>query len=87
MTRFTGTDVVCFRAERIVFEGLNFALEPGGALMLRGANGSGKSSLLRLMAGLSQPLSGTIAWNDTDITDALGWGAGLAFYDLALHGM
>ncbi len=56
MTRFTGTDVVCFRAERIVFEGLNFALEPGGALMLRGANGSGKSSLLRLMAGLSRPL-------------------------------
>ena len=37
--------------------------------MLRGANGSGKSSLLRLMAGLSQPLSGTIAWNDTNITD------------------
>ena len=69
MTRFTGTDVVCFRAERIVFEGLNFALEPGGALMLRGANGSGKSSLLRLMAGLSRPLSGTIAWNDTDIAD------------------
>ena len=69
MTRFTGTDVVCFRAERIVFEGLNFALEPSGALMLRGANGSGKSSLLRLMAGLSRPLSGTIAWNDTNITD------------------
>ena len=69
MTRFTGTDVVCFRAERIVFEELNFALEPGGALMLRGANGSGKSSLLRLMAGLSRPLSGTIAWNDTDIAD------------------
>ena len=69
MTRFTGTDVVCFRAERIVFEGLNFALEPGGALKLRGANGSGKSSLLRLMAGLNRPLSGTIAWNDTDITD------------------
>ncbi len=69
MTRFTGTDVVCLRAERIVFEGLDFALEPGGALMLRGANGSGKSSLLRLMAGLGRPLSGTIAWDDTDIAD------------------
>lgn len=69
MTRFTGTDVVCLRAERIVFEGLDFALEPGGALMLRGANGSGKSSLLRLMAGLGRPLSGTIAWDGTDIAD------------------
>ena len=69
MTRFTGTDVVCFRAERIVFEGLNFALEPGGALILRGANGSGKSSLLRLMAGLGRPLSGTIAWHEADIAD------------------
>ncbi|MCH7935881.1 MAG: heme ABC exporter ATP-binding protein CcmA [Proteobacteria bacterium] len=69
MTRFTGTDVVCLRAERIVFEGLDFALEPGGALMLRGANGSGKSSLLRLMAGLGRPLSGTITWNETDIAD------------------
>jgi|TARA_Y100000031_G_scaffold129122_1_gene147949 heme exporter protein A len=69
LTRFTGTDVVCFRAERIVFEGLNFALEPGGALILRGANGSGKSSLLRLMAGLGRPLSGTIAWHEADIAD------------------
>ena len=69
MTRFTGTDVVCLRAERIVFEGLDFALEPGDALMLRGANGSGKSSLLRLMAGLGRPLSGTIAWDGTDIAE------------------
>ena len=69
MTRFTGTDVVCLRAERIVFEGLDFALEPGGALMLRGANGSGKSSLLRLMAGLGRPLSGTIAWHQADIAE------------------
>ena len=69
MTRFTGTDVVCLRAERIVFEGLDFALDPGGALMLRGANGSGKSSLLRLMAGLGRPLSGKIAWDGTDIDD------------------
>ncbi len=69
MTRFTGIDVVCLRAERIVFEGLDFALKPGAALMLRGANGSGKSSLLRLMAGLGRPLSGTISWNDTDIAD------------------
>jgi len=59
---FTGTDLVCFRGGRTVFSGLDFTVSPGEALMLRGANGSGKSSLLRLMAGLSQPLQGTIAW-------------------------
>jgi heme exporter protein A len=66
---FTGTDLVCFRGGRIVFAGLGFALDPGEAMVLRGANGSGKSSLLRLMAGLSQPLEGTIAWESEPASD------------------
>ncbi len=69
MTRFTGTDLVCFRGERTVFDGLGFALAPGGALVLRGPNGSGKSSLLRLMAGLSRPLSGVLQWSGEDIAE------------------
>ncbi len=69
MTRFTGTDLVCFRGERTVFNGLGFALAPGGALVLRGPNGSGKSSLLRLMAGLGRPLSGALQWSGEDIAE------------------
>ena len=69
MSDFTGSDVICFRGERTVFEGLSFTLGPGGALMLRGPNGSGKSSLLRLMAGLAQPLGGVIAWDGAAIAD------------------
>jgi heme exporter protein A len=44
----------------LLFEGLGFALGPGEALQLRGANGSGKSSLLRLAAGLLQAERGQV---------------------------
>ncbi len=55
---FAGRDLACRRGERMVFARLDFLLEPGGLLVLRGANGSGKSSLLRLMAGLLRPVEG-----------------------------
>ena len=45
-----------------MFEALSFALEPGDALVLRGPNGTGKSSLLRLLAGFLQPSAGKVAW-------------------------
>lgn len=44
--------VACVRAERLLFSGLSFASEPGCALALTGPNGVGKSSLLRMVAGL-----------------------------------
>jgi len=63
MPTFTGKDLVCVRAERPVFAGLDFVLEDGGALVLVGPNGSGKSSLLRLMAGLLGPAAGGLFWD------------------------
>lgn len=62
MPLFQGRDLACQRGEHLVFEGLDFALEPGDCLWLSGPNGSGKSSLLRLMAGLLPPLAGTLEW-------------------------
>ncbi len=66
---FDGEGLRCVRGQRVVFDRLAFALEPGAALVLTGANGSGKSSLLRLMAGLARPAAGHIAWDGAPIRD------------------
>ncbi len=58
----TVSDLACRRGERVLFRRLSFALAPGGALQVRGANGTGKSSLLRIVAGLLRPFAGTVAW-------------------------
>jgi heme exporter protein A len=50
-------DISCQRGGRLLFEGLNFALAPGEALLVTGPNGAGKTSLLRMIAGLL-PLHG-----------------------------
>ncbi len=55
----------CVRGERRLFRDLAFALENGGLLQVRGPNGSGKTSLLRMVCGLLPPASGEIAWNGT----------------------
>ena len=64
-------DLVCRRGERLVFAGLSFRLPPGGAVVLTGANGSGKTSLLRLLAGLIAPAAGRLAWGATPISEDL----------------
>ena len=70
MDHFTGTGLTCVRGERIIFTGLNFTLNPGEALVLSGPNGSGKTSLLRVMAGLSPPTAGIIKWRGQAVPDA-----------------
>ena len=52
--------VACLRGGRLLFEGRSFALEPGQAGLLTGPNGVGKSSLLRMAAGLLAPAAGRI---------------------------
>jgi heme exporter protein A len=52
--------LACRRGERLLFEGLDIDLAPGGALWLTGPNGAGKTSLLRILAGLLSATSGAI---------------------------
>lgn len=61
-----GRDLACWRGERAVFAGLSFTLPPGGALLLVGANGAGKSSLLRVLAGLVPLAEGELLWQGED---------------------
>jgi len=62
--------LACVRGERRLFVDLSFTLTPHTLLAVRGANGSGKTSLLRMLCGLLSPAAGTIAWNGNDIHSA-----------------
>ena len=53
-----------------MLEGLSFSLHPGQALILRGANGIGKTTLLRCIAGLQPPVSGSVTGGDDQIAYA-----------------
>jgi heme exporter protein A len=59
--------IACVRGERAIFAGVSFRLDPGGALLVQGANGSGKSSLLRLVAGLTPLAAGKLRWGGQSI--------------------
>jgi heme exporter protein A len=54
--------LACERGERTLFEGLDFTLAAGEALLVVGGNGHGKTSLLRILAGLSLPAVGEVRW-------------------------
>lgn len=52
------------RGYRLLFEGLDLDLAPGEILQLTGPNGTGKSTLMRIIAGFSQADAGEIRWSD-----------------------
>ncbi|MFC5498244.1 cytochrome c biogenesis heme-transporting ATPase CcmA [Caenimonas terrae] len=64
-----GIRLACVRGERPLFSGVDLAVERGQWLHVRGANGAGKTSLLRLLAGLSPPAQGEVRWQGKPIAD------------------
>ena len=56
----TAEKLTCTRGERMLFSALNFRVQAGQALAVEGANGAGKTSLLRLIAGFLAPAAGRI---------------------------
>ena len=57
------------RNNRNIFSDISFSLPPGEALHIRGSNGSGKTSLLKVILGITSPTSGEILWNGTKINE------------------
>ena len=61
--------LACTRGERQLFDNINFEVKAGDAVRVAGTNGSGKTSLLRMMCGLSFPAAGEVRWNGSNIRD------------------
>jgi heme exporter protein A len=61
----TAMDLACQKAQRTLFEGVSFAVPAGSWLHIEGGNGCGKTSLLRILCGLSPAASGQVRWPST----------------------
>jgi len=62
-------NLACSRGDHRLFSGLNFTLNPGQIMQVQGANGSGKTSLLRTLCGFMIPDEGDIVWSGENIRD------------------
>jgi heme exporter protein A len=65
----SATALSCIRQDRLIFSGVDVSLSNGELLWVKGRNGAGKSSLLRILANLLKPVSGDITWDGTNISD------------------
>jgi heme exporter protein A len=59
--------VALWRGDRCLFESLSFALAAGRIALLVGANGVGKTTLLRVLAGLAPPSAGVVTWDGVPV--------------------
>jgi heme exporter protein A len=72
--------VACVRGGRTLFSGLDVRLEGGQLLRVAGANGAGKTSLLRLMCGLLAPSEGEVLWRGQPLAaQREAWGRELVY--------
>lgn len=70
----------CVRGTRLLFEDVSFQIRPGEICQVRGTNGAGKTSLLRILCGLSLPEHGEVLWDGAPIDqDRAGYHAQLAY--------
>lgn len=63
------SNLTCVRGGRQLFSGVGFEVAAGGLLHLKGGNGAGKTSLLRILCGLSSQDSGEIRWNGAQVDE------------------
>lgn len=67
------------RGSEVLFKALDFELQAGQLVWLRGANGSGKTSLLRVVAGLARPDGGELRWNNEPLAQSADFRSQLVY--------
>ena len=60
--------LACRRGDKILFTDLTVSWQSGDLVQVEGHNGIGKTSLLRIVAGLAQPLNGKVRWNLEEVS-------------------
>ena len=68
MLNLSANQLTCQRDERLLFQQLSFSLNASEALQVIGPNGSGKTSLLRILVGLLDPIEGQVSWSGQSIS-------------------
>lgn len=62
-------ELFCERDDRILFSGLNFAVRRGQVVQIKGGNGTGKTTLLRMVCGLNEGYEGNFLWLGHDVAE------------------
>src|SRR4051794_35470123 len=75
----SGQDLACRRGHRLLFQGLALDVAPGQLVWLRGRNGRGKTSLLRILAGLTAPEHGRLLRDGVPARQSAAHARGLVF--------
>ena len=60
-----------YREDHLIFSNISFQIQNGDHLVIRGQNGSGKTSLIRTICGLTQADKGKVLWNEASIDESL----------------
>ncbi|MCP4009572.1 MAG: cytochrome c biogenesis heme-transporting ATPase CcmA [Proteobacteria bacterium] len=66
---FKAIGLECVKGYDTLFKDVSFSLSAGDVMQIQGTNGSGKTSLLRILTGMSQPEAGEIFWDDSSIDE------------------
>jgi heme exporter protein A len=68
MALLEAVELTCHRGDRTLFEGMSFRVQEGEVLQVHGPNGGGKTTLLRILCGLTLPTSGQVLWREHEVT-------------------
>lgn len=77
--QLTLENICCVRGDNVLFSDLSISAENGDLLRIRGENGSGKTSLLRIISGIAYPDSGTVLWNKKTIKKSDSFANAIAY--------